>query len=200
MQLGTGHVMHAPAKHKRRKPGRRRQSGKRTPAGRIIHAPIDYRALAAKQPHRIRLPEALRGDEKAESVMGCLNLIYRISNRTQGNRPGITDEQYEAGRRYAVLVGAYLAHAGAPRGTAGNGVGGHECVTGACEKCQNTIDRYMRAHEAIGRTCERKAHLAVNWVVIEDHPPDADQCEYLKLGLSALAAHFGLTRGSKSAQ
>jgi hypothetical protein len=180
--------------------GRKRKSARRTTTGAIARrAPVDFRAMAALQPHRIRLPEALRGDEKAESVLGCLNLIYRISKRTQANRPGITDEQYEAGRRYAVLVGSYLALAGAPRATAGNGRGSHECLTGACEKCQRTVDSYMRAHEAIGRVCGgipricRQTHAAVNWVVIDDNLCNIEQFEYLKRGLTALADHFGLT-------
>jgi hypothetical protein len=202
MQLGTGHAMPTTTNRK----GRKRKSGRRTTSGRVIHAPVDYRAMGALQPHRIRLPEALRCDEKAESVLGCLNLIYRISKRTSANRPGITDEQYEAGRRYAVLVGAYLAMAGAPRSTAGNGHGGHECPTGTCDTCRNAMERYMRAHEAIGRHCQgiprvcRHTHAAVNWVVIDDNLCTAEQLEYLKLGLTALARHFGLTRGPKSAQ
>lgn len=185
--------------------GRKRKQGRRTSTGALVRRPlVDYRSMAALQPHRIRLPEALRADEKAESVLGCLNLIYRISKRTAGNRPGITDEQYEAGRRYAVLVGSYLAAAGAPRSTAGNGYGTHECLTGACEKCQQTVDRYMRAHEAIGRACMgipricRQTHAAVNWVVIDDNLCNAEQLEYLKRGLTALANHFGLTNGRTS--
>jgi hypothetical protein len=183
--------------------GRKRKSGRRTASGMLIRAPIDFRAMATLQPHRIVLPEALRGDEKAESVLGCLNLIYRISKRTAGNRPGITDEQYEAGRRYSVLVGAYRAMAGAPRSTAGSGNGGHACSTGTCDKCQATMDQYMRAHEAIGRDCggipriSRQTHAAVNWVVIEDNLCNADQLEWLKRGLSALARHFGLTNHRK---
>lgn len=180
--------------------GRKRKSGRRTASGSLARrAPVDYRSMAALQPHRIRLPEALRADEKAESVLGCLNLIYRISKRTAGNRPGITDEQYEAGRRYAVLVGAYLGMAGAPRSTAGSGYASHECLTGACERCQQTVERYMRAHEAIGLACMgipricRHTHAAVNWVAIDDRLCNADQLEYLRRGLSALADHFGLT-------
>lgn len=179
--------------------GRKRKSGARSKSGALVRVTVDYRSMAALQPHRIRLPEALRADEKAESVLGCLNLIYRISKRTAGNRPGITDEQYEAGRRYAVYVGAYLAAAGAPRSTAGSGHGSHECLSGACEKCQQTVERYMRAHEAIGRHCGgvpricRRTHAAVNWVVIDDNLCNAEQLEYLRLGLSALADHFGLT-------
>jgi hypothetical protein len=185
--------------------GRKRKSGRRTPSGAVARRdPVDYRSMAALQPHRIRLPEALRSDEKAESVLGCLNLIYRISKRTAANRPGITDEQYEAGRRYSVLVGAYLAHVGAPRSTAGSGSGSHACPTGACEKCKAITDQYMRAHEAIGKKCTgipriaRETHQAVNWVVIDDNLCNAEQLEWLKRGLSALARHFGLTNQRKS--
>jgi hypothetical protein len=183
--------------------GRKRKSGRRTSAGVLIRVPVDFRSMAALQPHRIALPEALRGDEKAESVLGCLNLIYRISKHGKGERLGITDEQYEAGRRYSVLVGAYLAHIAAPRSTAGSGNGGHACTTGACDKCQAITDNYMRAHEAIGRHCmgipriARHTHAAVNWVVIDDNLCDAEQFEHLKRGLTALAQHFGLIRQGK---
>jgi hypothetical protein len=168
--------------------GRKRKSGRRTASGAIARKPVDYRALAALQPHRIRLPEALRSHERAESVLGCLSLLRRIS-----------EPQYEAGRRYAVLVGAYLAHAGAPRSTAGNAHGSHKCISGACEQCQAAVDRFMRSHEAIGRHCYgipriyRNTHAAVNWVVIDDRLCNLEQLEWLKRGLTALAEHFGLT-------
>jgi hypothetical protein len=169
--------------------GRKRKSGRRTLSGALARKPVDYRAMAARQPHRIRLPEALRTDEKAESVLGCLNLINRISKRTEGNRPGITNEQYEAGRRYSVLVGAYLSMIGI--GTGGGGRGAHDCETGACDICRATTQRYMRAHEAVPT---RKAHMAINHVVIDDRLCDAEELEHLRAGLSALARHFGLGR------
>jgi hypothetical protein len=207
MQLGTGHAMQSTTNRK----GRKRKAGRREGAGRLQRAPVDLRALVALQPGRRDLPEAYRTHERAESYLGRLNLEYRIHESRKANaghstkvlKPGITDEQYEAGRRYSVLVGAYRAMVGAPRGTAGSGHGGHECVTGACETCRRTTDRYMRAHEAIGQRCQgvpriaRQTHAAVNWVVIDDRICNADQLMWLKRGLDALAEHFGLTNHRK---
>lgn len=162
--------------------------------------------MAALQPGRIGLPEALRTDERAESVLGCLNLINSTSKRTSGNRPGITDDQFRAGRRYGEIVGAYLAQMGIPgsvlQGRGGQGcVGALDCPADTC-LCLRRTKSYMRAHEAISACASPQlahlVHKAVRWVVIDNHPPDADQFEYLKLGLSALARHFGLTNHRKS--
>jgi hypothetical protein len=183
--------------------GRKRKSGRRTPSGAVARrAPVDYRSMAALQPHRIRLPEALRSDEKAESVLGCLNLIYRISKRTAANRPGITDEQYDAGRRYAVIVGAYLAMASAPRSTAGAGrgqgcAGDLDCPADTC-RCRALTKRYTDAYVAVEKAGGHKVHLAVKRVAIHDQACELDQVEALKLGLSALARHFCLTNQRKS--
>lgn len=177
--------------------GRKRKSGRRTESGQLARKPVDYRAMAALQPHRSWLPAALRTDEKAGTILGCLNLLNRIS-----------DHEYEAGRRYSVIVGAYLAMANAPRGTAGAGKG-YDCsgeqscsetrqLIGQTCICLDRTERFNRAYEAISRRGGRPSHMAVNWVAIQDHPCGPDHLEALKLGLSALASHFGLTNHGNS--
>ncbi len=122
-------------------------------------------------------------------MLGCLNLLGRIS-----------DALYESGRRYNVIVGLYLAVVEAPRGTAGNGRG-FDCQGAVnckdCE-CRRRTDRYMRAYEAVSTHAGRKAHLAINRVVIQDEMVSPSQLEHLICGLNALVRHFGLTSKGKS--
>jgi hypothetical protein len=172
----------------RNRKGRKRKSGRREPSGRLQRVVVDYRMMAGEQPHRAWLPEAHRRDERGGSILGCLNLLNRIS-----------EQQYEAGRRYSVIVGAYLSMANAPRGTAGSGrgypcIGSRDCPPETCI-CLSRTQVYNRAYEAISREGGRPAHLAVNAVVINDHP--CEDLESLSLGLSALAKHMGLTGGRK---
>jgi hypothetical protein len=164
--------------------GRKRKSGRRQPDGRIApRRPVDYRAMAALNPDRRGLPEGLRTHERAGSSLGRLNLKQRIS-----------EYEYEAGQRYAVIVGAWRASIGVPSHLAGNGrgydcVGSMHCPVETCI-CAARQERYDDAYCAI-RT--HAAHLAVNAVAIHDHDISPDQLPYLREGLSALARHFGLT-------
>lgn len=169
--------------------GRKRKSGRRTSNGQLVRKPVDYRSMAEQWPHRIGLPAALRSHERAESEIGRLNLANRIS-----------EQEYEAGRRYSVIVGAYLSMANAPRGMAGQGrgydcVGAMDCPVDTCI-CLARTQRFQRAYEAIGDLgwkVAHRAHKAINRVVIQDFVCFADEVEALKLGLSVLARHFGLT-------
>ncbi len=159
---------------------RKRATGCRTATGRICRKPVDYRAQAAAQPHRRHLPEALRLSEKAGSVIGCLNLIGRIS-----------DHEYEAGRRYSVIVGAYHSVIGCPTAMSGGGRGQGCTGEANCDPCECRFltNRYMRAYEAIPN---RKAHMAINRIVVGDELCDPSQLVHLRDGLNALARHFGL--------
>jgi hypothetical protein len=193
--------------------GRKRKSGRRQPNGhRPFRAP-DYRAMAANNPDRRGLPEALRLDERAGTVLGRLNLIYRIHGARKANaghvdKPGISDQQYEAGLTYSRIYGAYMAQAGAPHGLSGSGAAigcnPEECMKRAADEplrftcaCEEKTHRYMRAYEAIGKGRSpheaHKAHMAINWTAIQDNLPSEDQMMPLREGLSALARHFGLT-------
>jgi hypothetical protein len=151
---------------------------------------VDYRALAGQQPHRRWLPESHRSDERAGSTLGSLNILYRTSVLPNANKPGVTDEQHEAGRRYAVIVGAYRAMIGAPRGDGGSGRGyacrGEEgCYPCLCLARQKN---YSNAYEALAEA-GRPAVMAVNAVAVHDQRADLDS---LRAGLTALARHFGL--------
>jgi hypothetical protein len=172
--------------------GRKRKSGRRVASGDIARrAPTDYRAMAALNPDRRGLPEALRTHERAGSSLGRLNLRKRIS-----------DHEYEAGRRYSGIVGAYRASIGVPRGLSGAGKG-YDCDPYVCLTyrhapaciCRQRQDRYDDAYCSI-RT--HAAHLAVNAVAIHDHDISPDQLIHLREGLAALARHFGLTGHAKS--
>jgi len=169
--------------------GRKRKSGRREPSGRARRAPVDYRAMAAKNPDRRGLPEALRTHERAGSALGRLNLKKRIS-----------DNEYEAGQRYSVIVGAYRAMIGVPGHLSGGGwgfdCGGFGCPDNpdACI-CLARKNRYDAAYCTI-RT--HAAHMAVNAVAIHDHDIPPDELVHLRVGLSALARHFGLTAKGKS--
>lgn len=175
--------------------GRRRKSGRRHPNGELIAGPkIDYRALAAMQPHRREVttkdengnPNSL--NEKAGTPLGNLLL-----NRT------LTAEQYEAGRLYSVDCGAYFASIGVPTGLGGGGKG-YGCAGAInCENCEcrRRKNEYDAAYEALvdaGQRCARAvAHIAV-------HGKDLMRGEMSPLlrGLDALVLHYGLTNGRKS--
>jgi hypothetical protein len=171
--------------------GRKRKSGKRTPSGALVRVHVNYQTLAAAQPHRHWLPEAHRLSEKAGTVLGSLNLTNRIS-----------DLEYEAGRRYGIVVGKYRSVSGGPHGLNGSGRG-YDCPGLACLvserfcECSDRKTRYFRALNAIGRY---HIGVIVDRVAVHDQQIVDDQIEPLRLGLAALAIHFGLTSHPKSVQ
>ena len=85
--------------------GRKRKIGLRHPGGDLVRVQFDLRALSGLQPHRVWLPQEQRLDQKGGSPLGCLNLLGVLS-----------DAQYLAGVRYAVVVGQYRAVIETPRG------------------------------------------------------------------------------------
>src|SRR5258708_20920072 len=95
--------------------GRKRKIGLRHPGGVLARPRFDVRSLATLQPHRVWLPEEKRMDQKAASPLGCLNLLGVL-----------TDSQYLAGVRYAVVVGKYRAVIETPRAISGAGRG-YDC-------------------------------------------------------------------------
>jgi hypothetical protein len=167
--------------------GRKRKSGKRTSSGALERKSLDFRAMASLQPHRIALPEALRAHERGESYLGCLNLLKRIS-----------EQQYESGRRFAVIVGAYRSVIGTPRGTAGTG-GGYACNPDACKLdqahclCELRTARYRDATHAL-QLAGQNAYNFTYRTAVTDLECQADAMVHLRAGLDALARHFGLGR------
>lgn len=144
-----------------------------------------------------------RLDERAESPLGRLFLQHL---RQPGLQPGwaIDADCYDAGSRYASIVGEYRATIEGPRTTGGSGRG-LDCVAqvlgrDACRfdpdncECFRRKQRYDRAFETL-TIAGRNALRAVNRVVIQRlDPADMEEIFNLVAGLSALARCFGLTR------
>lgn len=174
----------------RNRRGRKRKSGRREPSGRNIRPPVDYRAMAGLQPHRIGLPAALRESERAESVLGCLNLLKRIS-----------EQEYEAGRRFGVIVGGYRSVIGTPRGTVGAGKG-YNCEPSGCLvdatncTCEQRTAKFRDSSRAL-LLISQKAYNAVYQVAVHDFPCNSEQLKHLQAGLRGLANYYGLTSRRK---
>jgi hypothetical protein len=167
---------------KNRKGRKRKTVARREPNGREKRRPADYRAMAAAWPVRRDLAAADRASERAGSVLGRLSLKKLIS-----------EPQYDAGQRYAVIVGAYRAMIGMPGNLAGGGkgydcIGAADCPADSCV-CLARTKRYDDAYCAV-RT--HAAHLAVNAVAIHDQDIPPYQLDHLREGLEALAWHFGI--------
>lgn len=164
--------------------GRKRKSAPRHPSGELVR--VEPQALAARQPHRVWLPQEKRMDQKAGSPLGCLNLLGVLS-----------DAQYLAGVRYAVVVGKYRAVIETPRATAGAGRG-YDCPgdlkcgrEGAehCE-CRYRKERYDAAFAAVLEAGQRAARAVARVAVHGEACPRGTLAD-LKRGLEALARHFG---------
>ena len=167
--------------------GRKRKAGRRFGSGELQRARVDFRELAALQPHRVWLPQGKRLDQKAASPLGCLNLLGVISSR-----------QYLAGLRYAIVVGKYRAVIETPRATAGAGRG-YDCTgdlqcarkLGRICECRQRKRRYDAAFAAVSEAGQRAAR-AVARVAVHAEPCPQGALDHLKRGLDALATHFGL--------
>jgi hypothetical protein len=172
--------------------GRKRKPGHRHPSGELVReARPDDRLRTARQPHRREVAAQDRLSERAESPLGRLNL-----------RGVITDEQYEAGLRYCVIVGAYRSVIEAPGGGGGSGRG-FSCVTqwtgsiafcrekpGDCA-CTLRKARYDDAFCALMDAGQRAAKVVARVAVHREEIAHAD-VDALRRGLDALAKHFGL--------
>lgn len=174
--------------------GRKRKSGRRTASGRLATQPtIRDHGLVAEQPHRNWLPESLRGHERAGDMLGCLNLLNCIS-----------EHQYEAGRRFAVIVGAFRAMIGTPSGTAGCGRH-YACFPELCARlrredpagplclCEDRTAKYRDACSYL-QSAGQKAYNVTYQVVISEMIPSQEQMSDLTHGLAMLARGFGLGR------
>ena len=172
--------------------GRKRKASMHLSGAREIK--VDYRSMASQQPHRRWLPEDVRLDQKADSILGCLNLVSSIS-----------DDQYEAGRKYAHVVGQYRASINPPAGTSGNGKGyicqasiclrppPGEQIECECRRRKEAADSAFHAVMEAGQLAAKTVARVAVW---------NEQCPFgylgdLKRGLSALAKHYGLTNRRK---
>lgn len=180
--------------------GRKRKMGRRKTSGDIILARVDFRDMAKLWPVRRDVTDAYRLDERAGTEIGRLNIKWRTSDLPALIRPGISNEEYEAGRQYGNIVNAYLAMAGAPRiaclmatfvSSDMEAMPGCQVRITADDYDERRTERYMRAYEAIR---SRQCHMAVNAVTVHDQPCAANQYKALRAGLQDLATHFGLTQ------
>lgn len=168
--------------------GRKRKSRRRKPCGRLApDVRPDDRKRVAQQPHRRGVPDEVRTDERAESPLGRLML-----------RGKIDVDAYNAGTRFAAVVAEYRAVIGAPRADPGIGSGRRSncaLIDTACGAedcgCRRRQERYDGAYEALARA-GRPAQMAVKAVVIERRE-DGHSLDALRVGLAALAVHFGFT-------
>jgi hypothetical protein len=163
--------------------GRKRRSGYRTPSGDLARQKRpDDRLLAAMQPHRRQLPEKDRLSEKAVTVLGRLNLFGRI-----------TDEQAEAGRKYAAGVNAYRAVIGSmdplmsPAPGFGKGMSDEEAI--------RRKEAYDAAFELLSQLGNRPIRAVNKAAVYENTAYGA--IDDLRLGLNALVRHYGLLTASR---
>lgn len=181
------------------RPGRKRKAGRRHPNGALVREKRpDDRIRASRQPHRRAMTKDDRLDERAESALGRLNLRRLISN-----------DEYDAGLRYAAVVGAYRAAIEAPTSTAGSGRG-FECLAesfahpDACRAdpdgcaCRRRRSRYDSAFECLLREAGQRGAKVVARVAVHGEEIAQQDLVYLKAGLQALEHHFGLTRRGTS--
>lgn len=174
--------------------GRKRKVGPREPNGRISRAgrSQDVMAVALAHPHRACLPERLRVEQAAESVVGRAQLTQVI-----------TDPQYWAAIKYRRLVASFHAVMASPitrQSAAAIGVAASmEAPAEAeylaaepedeAERWSRTIDAMNAASSALkaaGALCVRE----VNAVVLEDRA--VGSVSRLRAGLDALVALWRL--------
>ena len=163
--------------------GRKRKSGPRQPNGRLKSPAINYRALAAIQPHRKWLPEAARLDQRADTILGGLFLTKRIS-----------EALYLAGEVYAQRVGAYRTTINGPRSLAGSGKG-YDCAPSGCRiepdscECARRRRDYEELFDILSQS-GRKSVMVVNKVAVHNQPCMGEELPFLNTGLAALARHL----------
>lgn len=166
--------------------GRKRKSGHRQPAGRPVPVKVDYRAMAAKWPSRADLPEPVRLAPEAETEFGKVYL-----------RGQITDHQYRAGMLYARIVSKYRAVIEGPNPSP-TSIAGTQAAGGGLSymdpaEAVSRKERYDGAFMAVFDAGQKAARAVARHAVYHHKLAHPDDLKYLRLGLSALATHFGLT-------
>src|SRR5262245_57398518 len=168
--------------------GRPRKNRPRQKNGHLKRAPaVSLREIAATMPHRRGLGDNATS-QLAETELGRMCLRGEISR-----------EQYLAGETLAGQWRAYLATLGGPQSPK-NGQGRRF----SCDGCPvPEIRKYCKC-DHIRRICGQTlvmlslagwpAQRAVQTVAIYDRQCPFDALEDLRVGLSSLAEHFGLTK------
>lgn len=174
------------------KVGRKRKSGRRKPCGRLAEVGENVVQIAQAHPDRQGLPESLRSHQNAGTPLGRLNL-----------KGHITDEQLEAGRKYARDVRLFQAVYSGPKPFASAidpGAAGGQIVPIPLqvEEIKRRIDAYDDAFTALWSAGQRAARAVSRLAVYDEWLPMPDALEQLQLGLHALVNHYGLTATTKS--
>ena len=179
--------MHGTVMLTNRKGRKRRFRGTRPGAREVTVVELNPSTIAAAMPHRRALPEGVRHDQKAVSVVGRMCLFGCIS-----------DDMERAGNMFLGHFGGYMATADGPRSGAGTGRG-FDCLAGPdcpdCE-CARRKARYLDALAAL-KTAGDTAVRAVFVVAIHDHECPFQWRTPLNWGLAALVKHYGLTSKGK---
>lgn len=173
--------------------GRKAKPGKRYASGDLVKQRdvMEARVIAFHQPHRRGAPESKRHDPKAVWPLGVLNL-----------RGVIDDDQYQAGVLYGRDVRRYRAHYLAdvpdpsPQSIAGfmepRGGGGASGIDP-----QRVKSEYDAAVIAVMDAGQRAAKAVARMAVFGEPCPVGLELP-LKVGLSALVAHYGLTKRNRA--
>jgi hypothetical protein len=144
---------------------------------------VSTREIAAQMPHRRGLGERAV-DQRAETELGRLVL-----------RGTLTADQGLAGETYLALWRGYVWTLAGPAELAQGG--GHGFTCDGCEvvqhcRCWFRRKVYEEAQRALLK-CGHQVSVLVTCVVVHDLP--ALDLDLLRIGLDALARHFGLLIG-----
>jgi len=179
---------------KRRKGGRPRKTGARHKSGHLKRTaadPMDSpRAIAARMPHRRGLGDNA-ADPAAESELGRMRL-----------RGEVSEPEETAGQVYARMWRGYISTLNAPA-TPGEAQG----RVSACAGCSDPSERkycacdlrkriYLEAVRVVVSTAGGVLPLVHAVVILDRQCPFVDLA-VLRLGLTALAEHYGLTNHRK---
>lgn len=177
-----------------RRVGRKTKKGPRHACGKLIQGTrdIDVRAVARAHPDRQTVPERLRHDQKAATHLGRMFLCERI-----------TAEELEAGRRYAADTASFLAAVGAPSpnaqsldaATAG---GRSQPKLYSAREIRRRRDRLDLAHCELTKISVAVAKLVARVAVYDEAPTGEGAETKVKIGLAALATHYGLVADGRT--
>ncbi|UOK73002.1 hypothetical protein [Ancylobacter polymorphus] len=177
------------------KRGRPRKAGKRTASGQLSRSTIAVlergeREAVMAQPHRASLPEELRMDQRAESVIGRMFLTGAIS-----------EAQYWAADRWRALVAQFHVVLATPM-TTGSMLGRMVAPAAGQEEASGTDERRETEEEMRERVLtQHKAAMgeiraldsaplifrAMEAVILRDCACSKREQEHLQRGLDALA-------------
>jgi hypothetical protein len=179
----------------KRRHGRPRKNGPRHSNGHLKRARREAddspRAIAARMPHRRALGEHAL-DQGAENELGRMVL-----------RGELGASLALAGETYAAQWRAYVSTLDGPRWPwqgQGRGLPCLGCPTPEVENncaCARARRSYAASNSVLWSSVGTGAAHLVRLVVIEGLPCAASCLDILRLGLNALAQHYGLTGGQK---